>query len=175
MATKTKNNVAPALAMALAKSVGGKAADDARAQLAPGEYVIDSAVQLQGVLTVGEDTTKKPTSSILNQAFLALVLKYSGVTRESASALLQQVASEYLQGWTGEQADRDIAEGRRQQLVEDLGLDEQLASIAAMVADKLPPIPVRGSVKFKGTVNVLDPTAEQESDDVLAATGTEGK
>jgi len=175
--SSTKNSqpvINPALAMALTKSVGGKAADAAREALAPGEYMVDAAVQLQGVLVVGEDTTKTATSSILNQAFVALCLHHAGITREGIATIMQRVAADYLAGWVGSPADREVAETKRAQLIADLGLEDQLAMIQQMVAAQLPPIPVRGRVSFKGSVNVLDPTAEQEADEVLAATGTEG-
>jgi len=167
-------NAKPQETVAVSKAVTTKIVKAAREQLTPGEYPVDVAVQVTGLLKVAEDTEKKPTSNVLTKAFLALVLKYAGCTREQAMAVIEQAAAEVLVDWTGSDADKEIAAGAREQLIEDLGLDKALAAVDEKI-DALPRVPVKGRCTFKGNTHLLLPTTtEQDAEDILQATGTEG-
>lgn len=59
----------------------------ARAAMDPGSYPVDVTVHLSGNVTIGEDTDKASTSSLVSEAFLILALKMSGCTRERRGCL----------------------------------------------------------------------------------------
>ena len=160
--------------VALSKAIATKTVKVARANLEPGEYLIDIAVQLQGLIKVAEDTEKTPTSSLLNKHTVATVLHMCGVTREAAMKAWAAISNEILAEWEGTEADREIAKARREQQAEELGLNDALAMFEEQL-EELPKIPVKGRVTTKLSVNELDSTIEQDSDDLLEATGTEGR
>ena len=63
---------------------------------APGMYEVDFEVAVKGSVSVGDDTTKKPTVSIPMKEVLALFIQRSGVTREASVKLLREAMIEAL-------------------------------------------------------------------------------
>jgi hypothetical protein len=72
------------------------AAPNARALLTPGQYAVDTTINVSGYIRVGEDTTYTPTVCIPMLETLALFMHFSGVTRDSAAAKLVQAMQQSL-------------------------------------------------------------------------------
>jgi hypothetical protein len=123
-------------ALLLAKGI--KADRDA---VAPGEYVIDTIVHVQGTLTVAEDPQPKvPTVSIPLKEVLALFIARSGATRESSLKLLRECMSIALAtGTKGVGAVEAAAD-----------IDEVFKAEVDRLTAALPRTPVRGACRVKG-------------------------
>lgn len=124
----------------------------ARDQVVAGKYPVEFEVRVSGMLTVGEDTAKRSTSQLISEGFLILALRMSGCTRERAVEVIEQVASEFLQGWTGSEADKESAKAAREEMISKYDADGSLRKTLEDLKGRLPKTPVRGSVSFKGEV-----------------------
>jgi hypothetical protein len=141
--------------LALSKAVKDKAAKTARKELKPGEYTVDMNVHLTGVLKINEDTSKVPTSTLLNQEFFALVLHHAGVTREAAVKVINEVASDYLADWTDKERDGKAAKAARKEKVEEFDPEGKIKAVFDGVKAKIPKTPVAGSASFAGEVEMV--------------------
>lgn len=72
------------------------AAPNARALLTPGQYDIDTTINVSGHLRVGADYDVAPTVSIPMLETLALFIHYSGITGPHAAAKLVQAMQDSL-------------------------------------------------------------------------------
>lgn len=160
----------PEVTIAITKAVATKAASEAREALVPGEYVVDALVRVSGTVSVGEDTEKTATGSLLSEAFLVAVLKACGCTRDAAAAAIERTAREYLVDWTGSAADKKAAKKAREALVAEYDPDGSITAIFDGVKASVPKTPVRGAVKFAGAVEAIEVTPE-----VVLAAVAEGK
>lgn len=135
-------NLNAAQKVLLAKTVGGKTLKnelaEAREGLEPGTHTVDPFTLTfdGGVLKVGADSTRAATASLLNEATLALFIRYSGITREAAMATLRKAALE-AQGIRG---------GMKKELLKESGVEETLALLKSEVVAAMPRTPVKGSV-----------------------------
>lgn len=153
--------------MALSKAVNTKSkeAKAARAEMSVGSHNVDVTVRLKGVVTVGSDTSKASTNTLLNQEFLQLVLYNAGVTRNAAIEIVSRVAEEYMMCWDGSEEGKKEAKKTRQAVVKQFDPEGKIAAIFNKAKDRLPRTHVKGAVKFKGTVEeVFDSVS---SDDEL--------
>jgi hypothetical protein len=143
--------------IAVNKLVSNRSKDykEARAQLEPGEYDIDTTVRVKGKIKVSPDTLGTPTSSLLNQDFLALVLHHAGITRDSAVKILDKVASDYLSGWTGSDEDKKKAKEARKEAVSKFDPDGKIKEVFDNFKASLPVIPSKGKIKWKGSVEEI--------------------
>lgn len=146
----------PEITIAITKAVAKKAADEARDALVVGEYDVDAVVHVHGTVSVGEDTEKTATGSLLSEAFLIAVLKACGCTREAAAGAIERTAREYLVDWTGSAADKKAAKAARKALVEEYDPDGAITAIFEGVKASLPKTPVKGAVKFAGEVEAIE-------------------
>lgn len=144
--------------LALSKIIKDKNKDirSSRKQLSPGEYDVDTTIRVKGTVKVGEDYERKATASLLNSEFFMLVLKNSGVTRESAVAAISLIASEYLSSWDGTQGCRDAAKKKREEMVESFDPDGSIRELFEGIKYQVPSIKCAGQVKFSGSVDELD-------------------
>ena len=143
--------------IAVGRVVSGKAKADkeARANLKPGEYNIDTTVHITGKLTVGEDHTIAPTSSLLNKEFLVLVLNHAGITRKAAMSSIERVAEDYLVNWTGSKEDKEAAKVARKERVADFDPDGAVEAFFDGFKKTLPQIPSKGKVTWKGSAEEI--------------------
>jgi len=142
--------------MAVSKAVASKDVKAARKELEAGEHDVDVTVRVRGTVKVGEDGMKRSTSSLLNQEFLMLVLKYSGMTRNAAAEAVAMVARNYLVNWQGTKNDKVAAKEARQELVAEFDPEGRIAEIFEGIKASIPMTPVKGSVKFVGDVEVVN-------------------
>lgn len=138
--------------MAVSKAVRKKDVTSARDALSEGRYEVDMLVRLMGEVVVGRDTQKTATTSLMSVEFLLLTLRAAGVTRGAAMASIKAVASGYLNGWTGSDEDKEMAKRARKEALGKYDPKGEMSKIFDGVKAELPSIPVRGSVKFEGTV-----------------------
>ena len=87
------SDLSPPLIHALAVAAR-KPATACRAELAPGRYNIDTAVSIQGILTVGEDTVT--ASSVTPQADQLLALVLSKLNTATRDKLLRELPDEFV-------------------------------------------------------------------------------
>ena len=149
--------------MAISKAIASKDAKEARGNLVQGRYEVDTVVRVQGEVVVGKDGDKLATSSLVSEDFLLLTLRAAGVTRESAMKAIKAVAREYLVNWTGSKEDKTEAKRARKEALNKYDPSGQMSEVFAGIKASLPRIPVKGSVKFEGTVSqVLAKDGEME-------------
>lgn len=153
----------PEMTMALAKGCDGK---DARGCLAPGRHVVAGTVQINGILTVGEDQMIAATASLLSVDTLIAILHYAGCTRESAVEAVAKVAREYLATWSGSEADKKAAKKARAAQASALDPDGKVAAIFDEIKSSLPKISRAGKVTFEGEIVDVEMAV---ADDVKAA------
>ena len=146
--------------MALSKAIASKDAKDARGSLVQGRYDVDTVVRVQGELVVGKDGDKLATSSLVSEDFLLLTLRAAGVTREAAMSAIKAVARDYLSDWTGSKDDKKAAKRARKEALNKYDPSGKMAEIFGKIKADLPKIPVRGSVKFEGSVEQISVGAE---------------
>jgi hypothetical protein len=119
---------------------GFKADKDARGNVTPGDYHIDTMVRVKGTVKVGKDYTTVPTVSIPMKETLALFIHYCGCTREAAIDALRRAASESIEA-TGKGAGS---------LADALPVvEETLAKVQEEVLADLPRQPRKGAVSVK--------------------------
>lgn len=145
--------------MAISKAVKEKDAKAARKALAPGEYPVHAVVEIEGTLIVAPDTEATPTSSLLSEDFMVMVLKMAGCTRERAAHLIRDVAQAYLAGWTGSETDKAAADAARKAMVAEYDPNGEIGEIFDEVKRSLPKVPRAGSVSFKGQVAEVEVAA----------------
>jgi hypothetical protein len=146
--------------MAISKAIASKDAKEARGHLVQGRYEVDTVVRVQGEVVVGKDGEKVATSSLVSEDFLLLTLRAAGVTREAAMAAIKAVASEYLSDWTGSKEDKKEAKRARKKALNKYDPSGGMKDIFGKIKSSLPKIPVRGSVKFEGSVEQISVGAE---------------
>lgn len=81
---------------ALATAVSDKVCKAERPNLMPGEYEIDTTINIKGTMTVGEDYDVAPTVSIPLIETVALLLKRMGFQRDGAITIIREVFSEAI-------------------------------------------------------------------------------
>ncbi len=139
--------------VAVAKAVETKVAKAARKDLVAGEkYDVDVVVRVQGEVSVGEDYTRASTSSLISEEFMILVLQRCGVTRDGAAKVIEEVASEYLKGWTGGAAAKKEAKAARKAAVKEADPEGKISAIFEGVKAKVPRTTCSGKVEFEGEV-----------------------
>jgi hypothetical protein len=143
--------------LAVNKAIGKKDGEWARDAVVPGTYPVDVTVRVSGDVRVGEDTDKASTSSLVSEDFLIVALHMAGCTRDRAAAVIEQVAA----AWVG-MADRDAAKRAREEMVERFDADGNLRALFAEMKARMPRTQVRGSVAFKGAVEVVSDAAARE-------------
>ena len=124
--------------IALAKVVGAKESAAARNGLGIGRHEVDFTVRVRGSMVVGADTNKIPTVSIPMKETLALFIRYCGITREAAMAILERAMNDALE--QGPQGAGAIAEALPM-------IAEIEASIVNPLLARLPKTPVKGAVR----------------------------
>lgn len=145
--------------MAINKAVSSKAVKSARGQMEEGRYEVDALVRVVGEVVVGADTEKTATSSLMSVDFLLLTLKAAGVTREAAMKAIRGVAGDYLQGWTGSKEDKKAARKARFEALSAYDSEGAMKEIFDKAKASLPKVPVKGAVKFEGTVEQFEMSA----------------
>lgn len=130
---------------ALDSLLKGLGTTDAKGAIAPGEHGVDFTIRVSGSLTKGEDTTKKPTSSIPWLTTLALFVHRSGMQRDAAMALLRDAMIEALN------LDKDAEKA----LLRVSGVADAKELFEEEVTSKLPRTPVQGAVRGKVGYEVL--------------------
>jgi hypothetical protein len=121
--------------LALTRAINDKAEKAARANVTPGEYPVSFTVNVSGILSVAEDTSKVPTVSVPWTAVVAALLHRMGATREHSV----QILSEILPSVVG---DNGFASVITEAEVKEIGL---IALDA--IKGSLPKTPVKGAVK----------------------------
>lgn len=124
--------------IALAKVVGTKETAAARNGLSIGRHEVDFMVRVRGTMNVGEDTEKTPTVSIPMKETLALFIRYCGITREAAMAILERAMTDALE--QGPQGTGAVAEALPI-------IEETMAAIVNPMLARLPKTPVKGAVR----------------------------
>jgi hypothetical protein len=119
----------------LAYAIADKDLKAARAAIKPGEYPVSFTVNVSGILSVAEDTSKVPTVSVPWTAVVAALLHRMGATREHSV----QILSEILPSVVG---DNGFASVITEAEVKEIGL---IALDA--IKGSLPKTPVKGAVK----------------------------
>ena len=128
----------------VAKAFSEKEIKQARAEIRPGQYEIDFCARFKGVLAVSEDYEKASTVSIPLLPALALALRYAGVTGQAArKAILAGVKAALEEK---EKASAILADG----------LEGEIERLKKQIQATLPKTPVKGKVKFIGTVEELN-------------------
>jgi len=151
-----------ATTIAVTKGVKAKIAKEARGNMNPGSYDVDTTVRIKGTLKVGEDRDIAATASILNKEFLVLVLHNAGITRKAAARVIEEVAGDYLTNWTGSDEDKDAAKAARKAKVAEFDPEGKIAAIFDGFKDTLPRIPSKGKVTWKGNVEEITNSVEIE-------------
>ncbi len=141
--------------LAVSKALKKKDAEWARGAVVAGTYPVDVTVHLSGDVSVGEDTDKASTSSLVSEDFLIVALHMAGCTRDRAAAVIEQVAAAWINV-----KDKDAAKAAREELVERFDADGNLRAMFAEMKARLPRTDVKGAVSFKGAVEVVG-AAEQ--------------
>lgn len=124
-------------------------------------YPVDTVVRLRGDVTVGEDSEKAATVSLLNIDFLLLVLKRAGVTRDSAMSVIADVAWEYLKDWKGTDADKERAKVARENAVKEYDPEGKGKAVLKKFTASLPKIPTKGTIKFDGIIEEIAVKSEK--------------
>ena len=119
-------------------------AENARDKLTPGTYSVETVVKVSGTLTVAPDTERVPTVSIPLLPALALALRYAGVTGNAARDAILRGVREALEN--GQAAADLLPEG----------LESEVAALKKSIAAELPKTPVKGAVKFAGTLELVE-------------------
>ena len=132
--------------VAVAKAIKEKAMKAARDKLTQGEYKVDTLVHLLGTLTIGPDTEKTSTSSLLSEEFLIVALKMAGCTRERACAIIGDLAKGSVNG------DAKLNKEARKAMVEEYDPEGKISDIFNTVKASLPKTQVRGAASFSGHV-----------------------
>lgn len=114
-----------------------------RDKINPGTYQVSVNVKVTGTLTVAPDTERVPTVSIPLLPALALALKYAGVTGQAARNAILRGVREALEA--GKAAADILPEG----------LEAEVAALKKSIAAELPKTPVKGAVKFAGTLELV--------------------
>jgi hypothetical protein len=127
---------------ALLKGLGTQ---EAKGALVPGSHEVDFTIRVSGSLTKGEDTVKKPTSSIPWLTTLALFVHRSGIQRDLAMAILRDTMTEALN------LDKDA----ERELLRVSGVADAKELFEAEVTSKLPRTPVQGAVKGKVAYEIV--------------------
>ena len=143
-------NLTAATLTALAKTFADEA-KKARKSLAPGEYAADATVtvEVSGTVSVSEDETYTPTTSVPVKAALALFMRYSGVTGPAAmDALTRAMTEAVAMGAKGAETIPEVA---------DIEAAEAKV-IAGLKA--LPPKSRAGKVRVKATLAEVTPVTE---------------
>ena len=146
--------------IAICNAIDSKVKKAARADLTAGEYEVDQVVHVQGTVTIGEDTERTSTSSLINEEFLTLVLKMSGCTRDRAAEIIETVSTEILDGWKG---DKKAAKATRKAAVEAYDPDGTIKAMFDKVKESVPKTPTKGKVKFKGTCEAVAAKGAKEA------------
>ena len=154
--------------IAISKAVKDTKAKAARKELTVGTHDIDMTVHISGTVVVKEDTMQKATASVLSEDNLLLILKAAGVTRKAAMNAIESVASDYLVGWTGTEADKKRAANARKEALYSYDPDGSMKNIFSDIKDRLPKIKRSGSVSFKGSVDEVSSNVEENCDNVVA-------
>jgi hypothetical protein len=128
------------------------ATKEAREGLPVGTHKVDTTVHIQGELEVQEDYKKTPTSTILNEEFLSLVLHHAGVTRKSAVEAISKIADEYMDSWAGKGESGKEAKKLRKEKVKEFDPEGNVAKAIKGIKDRLPKVPCKGSVSFSGSL-----------------------
>ena len=127
----------------IAKSFSEKEIKLARAEIRPGQYEIDFIVRFRGILSVAQDTEKSSTVSIPLLPALALALRYAGITGQAAQkAILAGVKAALLQ----KESPADVLSA---------GLEGEIERLKKEIQKSLPKTPVKGKVKFTGTIEEI--------------------
>ena len=124
--------------IALSKVVGTKEFAAARIGLGIGRHDVDFTVRVRGSMVVGTDTEKTPTVSIPMKETLALFIRYCGITREAAMAILERAMTDALE--QGPQGTGAVAEALPI-------IEETMAAIVEPLLARLPKTPVKGAVR----------------------------
>ena len=131
--------------LSLARAVTRKAADAARSAVSVGDHPVDLLVQIDGVLSVGQDYDRAPTGQIPWRVLFFLLLKRAGITRESAIAM---IAEDLPVAFA-------LSEDSAKALIAEYDLDAIMRRVKSDIVDKLPRQRVRGSVKFAGQIKKI--------------------
>lgn len=124
---------------ALDSLLKGLGTTEAKGLITPGEHAVDFTIRVTGSLAKGEDTMKKPTSSIPWLTTLALFVHRSGMQRDAAMALLRDAMIEALN------LDKDAEKA----LLLVSGVSDAKELFEEEVTSKLPRTPVQGAVRGK--------------------------
>jgi hypothetical protein len=147
--------------LALDKALKKKDAEWARKAVVSGTFPVDVTVRLCGDVSVGEDTKKKSTNSFLSEDFLIMVLHMAGCTRDRAAEIIETVATACLVTAANSE-DKDEAKRVREAMVEKFDSDGFIRETIAGIKERIPMTPVKGSVSFKGAVEVVTSAAAVE-------------
>jgi hypothetical protein len=158
--------------IAINKAISDKTVKAARNQLEEGRYEVDALVRVVGEVVVRADTSKAPTTSLLSVPFFLMVLRAAGVTRRAALSAIEKVAKEYLKDWEGDNVDKEMAKLQRETALKEYDPERRMAALFDSLKVSLPKVPVKGAVKFEGTVEQFE-VASGAIDNAL--TGGESK
>jgi hypothetical protein len=139
----------------------------AEEKLTQGRYHVNTVVRICGDVVVGKDTDKKATNCLLSKEFFMMVLKASGITREAAMSTIESVASSYLREWTGSDEDKKASKEAREKALAEYDPDGKGIALFDKCASALPRIPVAGSTKFEGEMEVIELPLSKESSNIV--------
>jgi len=136
--------MSPAAVLLIGKVFGKAAVQKAASELvADGStHEVDVDLHVEGMLSRGKASARKPTSRALRKVTLALLVRRMGLQRAAALKLLAEVLVE---------AHALDADAEALLLAEHPEVEEAFSEVDRMV-DKLPKIPVQGRVTAKSVV-----------------------
>ena len=156
--------LSPLQVVSLVKAVPEKVLDAAKSALAPGEHAVDLTVRVHGTVKRGEDSARAGVSRYLSKRFLALTLKYSGVTANAALAAMERALAE-AGGPVGEEEGSEEERAALDALFAQVGVRAFEERLAAQSAAH--PITVRGRITARLAVERV-PSAEEATGADLA-------
>ncbi len=138
--------------IAISKAINSKDAKEARADLEPGTYNVDTTVRIVGEMTVAEDGSQNAKSNLLTEEFMVLVLNHAGITRDHAVKVISSLAKESMVGWDGTKEVKKAAKKARVAKVAEYDPEGKIAGVFKGIIADLPRVDKKGAVKFTGSV-----------------------
>ena len=146
--SKTPADLTPVEAMALAQSIRIAECNDVSALPEQTTVPVDFTVHIKGEVTRGVGTPRAATNRARTSASMVMLLVASGITRNHSPRQIIEKWSNI--GSLDKVAFNQLYNGLSD---EDKGVyDECIQLFESEIVGKLPLIPVKGGVKFKGNI-----------------------
>jgi len=134
--------------LVLASLVSAESKKEIRKTVGAGVVEIDEVFHVKGKFTIGEDYDRTPTVAVPLIETLALFIARAGITREHSEKLLVECMTQALLKNDGK-ASGELAANVPQ-------VAATVERVSAEILAKLPKAKVKGSCKFKGTVERVE-------------------